>query len=120
MTDNIKRPFFGILTRSLVPIGTVTLLDDVELRLTAEAIGFGLYRHAMGDWGKVGKEMSRTNQKALEGRDSVVSVFMAPPSDTPFRVVTEGDRQNTFVMLESDYPAFEEWRKRTASSAKSG
>lgn len=113
----MERPFFGILTRSIVPIGIVMLLDDVELCLTPAGIGYGLFRHAMGDWGEVEDESWRLNDEALSQGGPVASLFTSPPSNIFFRIGTEGDRRNTFVLLDSNYPAFEAGRIRRDPAA---
>ena len=100
-------PFFSILTQSAFPLGIITLTCDAEFCLTREAVGLGIYRHAMGDWGEAGEETRFANDSALGEGGPLVSVFTAEPLKVRFRVVTDADRENTLVMLESELPEYE-------------
>lgn len=103
-------PFFTFLTHSRFPLGIITLMADAEFCLTDEAVGGGLFRHAMGDWGKADEEVQRANDEALREGGPVMSLFVSEPLNRKFRIITEADRRNTYVMLEGEYPEYEAGR----------
>src|SRR5262249_12004274 len=97
---------FTILTQTEFPLGIITLMTDAEFCLRDESVGAGLLWHARGYWGKVDEELQRSNDEALESGGPVMSLFISEPLKIPFRIITDGDRRNTFVMLDSEYPDF--------------
>lgn len=61
-----------------------------------------LMRHEKGDWGDVSKTDKKTNDKALENNERVVSVYHLPNS-TKIMIITEWDRSITTILLASEY-----------------
>jgi hypothetical protein len=106
-------PFFTFLTHSRFPLGIIVLMPEVEFCLGHEAVAEGLYNHAMGYWGQVDGELERANDEALREGVPVMSLWRRLSRETPFRIITEADRRNTFVMLESEYPEYEAGRVGT-------
>jgi hypothetical protein len=61
-----------------------------------------LRRHAHGDWGDLCEEDRLANEEALANGYRLLSVY-ADRRDTPFWIITEGDRSCTTILLLSDY-----------------
>lgn len=108
-------PFFTLLTHSQFPLGIIVLMPWVEFRLTHETVGEALYNHAMGYWGQVDADLERANDEAVNSGGSLMSLWKRLSPETPFRIVTEADRQATYVMLEEEYPEYEAGRVQSLS-----
>jgi hypothetical protein len=72
--------------------------DDAE---RSRVLSKMLARHASGDWGECGEEDSRTNDRALETGERLLSVYTH--EGQRIWVITEWDRSATTVLLPADY-----------------
>jgi hypothetical protein len=71
----------------------------------SEVAGF-LERHTAGDWGLIGPVGQRLNDRALINGEKIFSVFESESRDL-LLIVTDGDRDTTYVALRDD-PIWEE------------
>jgi hypothetical protein len=69
---------------------------------THEQITAILARHLAGDWGDLGDEDKKANERALKDGDRLFSSYEIAP-DTKLWIVTEADRSSTCVMTPGDY-----------------
>jgi hypothetical protein len=110
MKVHMDGPFFTFLTQSRYPLGIIVLMPEVESLLDDGTVGEALLCHAMGYWGQVDDDLERANDEALKEGGPLMSLWRRLARETPFRIITEADRRNTFVMLESEYPEYEAGR----------
>ena len=61
-----------------------------------------LQRHAGGDWGDVGADDRRANDRALRHGERLFSVYVLPDGGRLW-IITEWDRSKTTVLLPEDY-----------------
>jgi hypothetical protein len=61
-----------------------------------------LARHAHGDWGDLGSEDKRLNDRAVQGRTRLLSAYMLSDSVKVW-IITEADRSATTVLLPDEY-----------------
>ena len=113
MRVHMDGPFFTFLTHSRFPLGIIVLMPEVEFCLGDGTVGEALLCHAMGYWGQVDEDLVRANDEALREGGPVMSLWRRLSPETPFRIITEADRRTTYVMLESEYPAYEAGRVGT-------
>lgn len=59
-------------------------------------------RHARGDWGVVGKDDWRANDRALEEGSRLLSAYLLRDG-TKIWVITESDRSATTILLPDEY-----------------
>ena len=59
-------------------------------------------RHAIGDWGDACAEDKKTNEKALENGNRLMSVYELKDGKTIW-IITEWDRSVTTVLFPEDY-----------------
>ena len=57
-----------------------------------------LGRHLTGDWGDIGEDARRCNEKALERSGRIISSYM-DRNCKRFMVITETDRSTTTILL---------------------
>lgn len=72
------------------------------LQESGEEAAFYIARHAAGDWGVVGAEDQRRNEKALQDGTRIFSAYILR-SGVRIWVITEADRSATTVLLPDDY-----------------
>jgi hypothetical protein len=61
-----------------------------------------LRRHLTGDWGDVPPGNKRANDAALQQKERVLSAYEVMPN-VKIWFITEGDRQATTALLQSEY-----------------
>jgi len=61
-----------------------------------------LARHVRGEWGELGAEDRRENQRSLERGFRLLSSYRTGAGDTVW-VITEADRSVTTLLLPSEY-----------------
>lgn len=83
------------------PLGQTVITRTALASLPAQDIA-AMDRHRAGDWGDVGKEDSRANERALKHGERLLSVYHSFDG-TEFYIITEWDRSLTTVLLPEDY-----------------
>jgi hypothetical protein len=61
-----------------------------------------LRRHARGDWGEVGVEDQRANDRAVQDGGRLLSAY-STKTNVKFWIITEADRSATTVLLPEEY-----------------
>jgi hypothetical protein len=61
-----------------------------------------LARHAAGDWGELGKEDARENDKSVKHGWRILSSYKTR-KDVVIWVITEADRSSTCLLLPEEY-----------------
>ena len=69
---------------------------------THEQIAAILARHFSGDWGDLGAEDKKANERALKEGERLFSSYEIAP-DTKLWIVTEWDRSATTVLTPDEY-----------------
>ena len=59
-------------------------------------------RHRRGDWGDLGQDDKRANDRALIEGDRVLSAYILPDR-TKLWIITEADRSATTILLPEEY-----------------
>jgi hypothetical protein len=62
-----------------------------------------LNRHARGDWGVVGKDDWRANDRALVEATRLLSAYVLCDGSTRIWIITEADRSATTILLPGEY-----------------
>ena len=96
---NDNRPARGA---SKFPLGQTVITRTALATLPAQDIAAALDRHRTGDWGEVGREDWRANERALKQGERLLSVYRTADG-TKFYIITEWDRSLTTVLLPEDY-----------------
>jgi hypothetical protein len=60
-----------------------------------------LRRHQTGDWGEIGDEDRRENERSLRQGFRLMSVYTV--NDTKIWIITEADRSSTTILLPCEY-----------------
>jgi len=90
-----------------VPLGQIVVTQGI-LQWMAPDIRRGrwvsdiLHRHQQGDWGDVGAEDRRTNDRARRRGGRLFSVYHYEDGTTVW-VITEADRSATAVLMPDEY-----------------
>ena len=84
------------------PLGQTVVTRTALAVLSALDIAAALDRHRRGDWGEVGRDDWRANERALKQGERLLSVYRTAEG-TRFWVITEHDRSLTTVLLPEDY-----------------
>ena len=87
---------------SKFPLGQTVITRTAFATLPTHEIATALDRHRQGDWGDVGKEDWRANERALKLGERLLSVYRTTDG-TRFWIITEWDRSLTTVLLPEDY-----------------
>lgn len=87
-------------------LGLIALRSSVLSAASKTEVDDFLERHTSGDWGLVGPIGQKLNDRALTNGEKVFSVFESE-SRQLLLIVTEGDRETTYVALRDD-PIWEE------------
>lgn len=61
-----------------------------------------LARHVRGDWGEVGREDRRANERALKIGARILSAYRTSKHERLW-VITEADRSSTCILLPEEY-----------------
>ncbi len=85
-----------------IPLGNVVVTPRVQEIVAPEDIMHAIERHAAGDWGAVSSTDRTANNRAIEDRTRVLSVYVTAQG-VQFWVITESDRSVTTVLLPEDY-----------------
>lgn len=84
------------------PLGQTVVTRTALSVLSALDIAGALYRHQRGDWGDVGRDDWRANERALKHDERLLSVYHTAHG-TKFYVISEWDRSLTTILLPEDY-----------------
>lgn len=84
------------------PLGQLFATPGVLAEVSSEDISSALARHAMGDWGDLGKEDIDENNRALNEGSRLFSSYRSS-TRVKFWIITEWDRSVTTVLLPSEY-----------------
>jgi hypothetical protein len=87
---------------SKFPLGKTVITRAALTVLSASDIAGALDRHRTGDWGDVGREDWKANERALKQGERMLSVYRTT-TGTKFWIITEWDRSLTTVLLPEDY-----------------
>lgn len=90
------------MTARQVPLGKTFISRNAKARLSPMDVFVALKRHGSGDWGIIDDHDREVNERALQGRGRLFSVFRSEAGDK-FYVITEWDRSATTVLLPEDY-----------------
>lgn len=85
-----------------VLIGTVYVTHGVAAKIPMENVLLALERHLRCDWGDVGDEDWKLNDRALDEGTRLVSIYKQKTGRS-FWVITEADRQATTVLMPEEY-----------------
>lgn len=85
------------LGRVLATPGALEALANAKLLHTVL-----LARHVTGDWGDLGEEDKRANEKALQDGSRIFSRYHLPTKQRIW-VITEADRSATTLLLPNEY-----------------
>ena len=83
-------------------MGQVVSTPGALATLTTADIMHALHRHGGGDWGDVGPDDWRENERSIAEGFRLLSVYHAADG-TKFWVITEADRASTCVLLPHEY-----------------
>lgn len=93
MTEQLRWPW--------VDLGLVVATPGVLATVDGATITGLLARHQTGDWGDLGAEDKRANDRALARDERVFSAYDVDGARV--WIITEADRSSTCVLLPSEY-----------------
>ena len=82
-------------------LGLIAIRQSVLSVASRTEVDDFLDRHTAGDWGLVGPIGQRLNDRALTNGEKIFSVFESQSRDL-LLIVTDGDRDTTYVALRDD------------------
>jgi hypothetical protein len=85
----------------LFPFGKVTATPGALARVSTAHCVRSLLRHVIGDWGDIEDDDVDANVRSLEDGCRIVSVYCN--GDETLRIITEGDRSVTTLLLPGEY-----------------
>jgi hypothetical protein len=88
--------------KAKVKLGEVYLTPNAAGTLPRDEVLRAVDRHAAGDWGQLDEHDRRENERALETRGRLLSVYEAS-NGRRFYVLTESGWGQTTVLLPEDY-----------------
>ena len=83
-------------------IGHIVSTPNALEHLTQGDISCAIRRHQAGDWGDVDEHDRQANERALEARTRLWSVYHSAIG-VKFWIITEANRSKTTVLLPEDY-----------------
>ena len=83
-------------------LGRVVITPNALGQLTPADVQRGLQRHQAGDWGDLGEEDWRENDRAVQAGARLLSSYRSD-GGVPFWIITEADRSATTLLLPDDY-----------------
>jgi hypothetical protein len=91
-------------SRNLFLLGSLTATRGAlaALEESGEAPLAFLARHASGDWGELGSEDKRANDRALRSGERILSAYRTGKGRKLW-VITEADRSSTCILLPEEY-----------------
>lgn len=95
---------FSGLKPSLFQLGTLCATRNAAMMFMSEHETPTRYieRHVTGDWGDLGDDDARVNEKALVDGSRIFSMYRTTKG-TRFYVITEADRSSTTILLPEEY-----------------
>ena len=81
-------------------LGNVRITDRARAIAPNDKIQKLLERHQRGDWGDMSEQGKRLNNRALEDKSQLLSVFGKGAGR--IWIITDGDRENTVVLTPED------------------
>ncbi len=85
-----------------VPLGQLFITRAAKEELNREDVFRALEQHRAGDWGEVGAEDWKANDRALVEGTRLLSAYWDRGKHR-FWIITEADRAITTVLLPDDY-----------------
>ena len=82
--------------------GRMVATANAAKHLTSRDIIVAVGRHLQGDWGDLGAEDRRSNDRALVEGSRLLSAYRGE-NGTKFWIITEWDRSVTTILLPEDY-----------------
>lgn len=92
-----------VVEHSLFSLGDIVVMPGALGRLRPSDIQSALSRHAQREWGEMGEEDRRTNDRALMTGGGVTSVHSGGENRERFYVITDPGHAVTTVLLPSEY-----------------
>jgi hypothetical protein len=85
-------------------LGTVVATPGAleALILVRESPATFLARHAVGDWGDLGEDDRRENDRSLDYGCRLLSAYQLPDGSKIW-IITEADRSSTTILLPGEY-----------------
>lgn len=83
-------------------LGQVVITPNALEHLTQSDIQQALYRHNIGDWGKLDPHDMKQNERALQSGGRLFSEYFSA-RNVKFWIITEADRSVTTILLPEDY-----------------
>lgn len=96
------RPRDPLARAVLFDLGALYMTSGVQEAIPPSQVATALRRHAQGDWGTLGDEDRRANDRAIKDGGRLLSAYDAADG-TRFWIITEADRSVTTVLLPSEY-----------------
>ena len=87
---------------AVVRLGKIVSTPNALTQLTNADILSAIQRHQAGDWGDLGQEDLKANNRALSQGTRLLSAYRAA-NGLRFWIITEADRSVTTVLLPEDY-----------------
>ena len=91
-----------ISTVALFELGDIRFTPGVVKKFTQEEALIALSRHVVGDWGNVGQQDWKENDRSVECGLRILSSYTGSGSAT-YWIITEADRSATTVLLPEEY-----------------
>jgi len=86
---------------SRFPLGLILITPEADEGLSSEEVDSALARHSHKDWGDVGEEEWKKNNRSLRNGSRVFSVYHAG-NGSEFWVITEPKRTITTIILPNE------------------
>lgn len=88
------------------PLGRLVMTMNTKTNIPITDMHSALNRHANCDWGEVCAKDWQMNNEALETGSRLISVYTAFNGNR-FRIITDGSRSSTTVLMTEDYCVLE-------------
>ena len=89
-------------TTPLFQLGDINATCGVRSKVTQEEALIALSRHVVGDWGNVGQQDWKENDRSVECGLRILSSYVGGDSVT-YWIITEADRSATTILLPREY-----------------
>lgn len=83
-------------------LGRMMITQNAMNRIDSLELSKAVARHRACDWGSVDEEDQKSNDRALENGERILSAYESQ-DDEKFWIITERDRSATTVLMPEDY-----------------
>lgn len=99
----MSKPFLFSLGQTVATPGALRAIEEAH-----EVSSTFIIRHLRGDWGDLGDDDKRANDRALKDGSRIFSAYILPRTGSKIYVITEAEgddqrRESTCVLLPEDY-----------------